>query len=229
MTTAQLEQEQKQAIETEIAPALQKARSLVVKNQDQRIEAATFIKGLKSLRDAIEDKFRPTANKKKAYDIYQDLIETEHAFYDPIDEAVKIANSAVKKFDTEEAIRAQREAQEAEAKRQEAERKERERLEAQAKKAEEKGKVEKAEVLREQAQTVTVAPSFTPPPTPVKKLVWKAKVTNLFSLCKAIVSGQVPFNVVEVRVSALNDFAKGYDGKSKIDGLEFYQEASSRI
>jgi len=229
MTTAILEQEQKQAIESEIAPALQKARALVVKNQDQRSEAVSFVKSLKAMKEKIEERFRPTANKKKAYEVYEDLLETEHAFYDPIDEAVKVTNATVKQFDTQEAMKAQREAQEAEAKRQEAERKERERLEALAKKAEEKGKVEKAELLREQAVTVNVAPSFTPPPQPTKKLIWKAKVTNLFQLCQAIAAGQVPFSVVEIRVSALNDFAKNHDGKTKINGIEFFQEAVTRI
>lgn len=225
----QLNKEQEQVIQQEISPLLQTAKTLVIKNQDQRGDAVLFVKKLKELKEKIEERYHPTRNKQTAYRAYEEALETEKAFYTPIDEAVKISNTAVKTFDTAEALTIQRQAQEAEAKRQEAERIEREKLEAKAKKAEEKGKVEQAEVLREQAENVTVAPKFTPPPAAAKKLVWKARVTNLFALCKAIASGQVPFSVVEVRISALNDFAKNYDGKTKIDGLEFYQEANSRV
>lgn len=229
MKTEILETEQKHVIETEISPLLSKASSLVVKSHDDRFSAVSFIKSLKEMKDRIEERFHPTRNKQAAYKAYEVALETEKSFYSPIDEAVKISNAAVKTFDTNEAIRVMREAREAEAKRQESERKEREKLEEQARKAEEKGKVEKAEVLREQAQSVTVAPSFTPTPVSTKKLIWKCKVTNLFFLCKAIASGQVPFSVVEVRASALNDFAKNHDGKTKIEGLEFYQESNGRI
>jgi hypothetical protein len=229
MTNEILEQEQKQTIETEIVPALQKARSLVVKNHDHRFEAVGFVKSLKAMKEKIEERFHPTQNKERAYEVYKDLVETEHAFYDPIDEALKVTNGTVKTFDTQEAIKIQRQAQEDKAKRQKAEREECERLEAKAMKEAEKGNTEKAEVLLQQAETVTVAPSFTPPPQPAKKLIWKCKVTNLFALCQAIATGQVPFSVVEVRQSALNDFSKNYDGKTKINGIEFYQEAITRI
>lgn len=220
--------EQEKEIQTEVLPALAKARSLVVKDQEDRTLAKSFVESLKKLKENIEERFSPTANKKKAYGVYEALLAAEHAFYDPIDEAISVTNKTVKQFDTQEAIKVQRAAQEAEAKMQEAVRLERKRLLEKARKAEEKGKGEKAEVLREQAETVTVQPTFVPTQA-VKKLVWKARITNLFSVCQAIAKGQVPFSVVEVRVSALNDFAKGYDGKTKIEGIEFYQEASSRI
>lgn len=220
--------EQEHEIQSEVIPALQRARSLVVKDQEDRTLAKSFVEGLKNMKEKIEERFSPTANKKKAYAVYESLLAAEHAFYDPIDEAISVTNKTVKQFDTQEAIKIQRAAQEAEAKRQEAERVEREKLLEKARKAEEKGKAEKAEVLREQAETVTVAPTFVPTQA-VKKLVWKAKVNNLFMVCQAIAKGQIPFSVVEIRVSALNDFAKGYDGKTKIDGIEFYQEVSSRI
>lgn len=227
MTTAQLEPEQKQTIETEIAPALQRARSIVVKNQDQKAEALSFIKTLKGMKEAIEEKFHPTANKKKAYELYEDTLETEKAFYGPIDEAVKISNAAVKSFETEVALQVQRDAQEAEAKRLEAERKERDKLELKAEKAEEKGQVEKAEVYREQAQNVSVTPRFAPPPPSVKKLVWKAKVINPLLACRSIGEGLIPFNAVEFKQSSLNELGKIYETMKKpIPGIEFTQEVA---
>jgi len=228
MTTSQLTTEQQKTIDTEISPIIREARSLIVKSSDDREYAVGFVKKLKHLRERIEERFHPTSNKQQIYKTYQAAVDTEHAFYDDIDTAGKVTKTLVSKFNLEESLKAQREAAAAEAKRLEAERKEREKLEAQAKKAEEKGKTEKAEVLREQAETVQVAPVFTPS-RETKKLVWKARVTNMMQLCKAIGEGQVPYSVLEVRQSALNDFAKGHNGKSPVPGLTFHQEVSTRI
>lgn len=225
----ELELEHKKVIDSEIAPMLQSARSLIVKDNGQRNTAVSIIKKFKDFKEKIEERFKPTANKEKAYKVYKDLIETEKAFYEPIDESIKIITSTVKQFDTTEAIRVQMEQEEAEAKRKDEEEKQREKLNEKAQKAEDRGDLNKAETLREQAENVTVLPKIAPPIQPVKKLIWKAKVTNLFLLCKAIASGQVPFSVVEVRQSALNDFAKNYDGKTKIEGIEFVQDVSGRV
>lgn len=223
--TTETNNEQEAILNTEIVPAKMKANELIVKSADDRISAVGFCHTLKELKETIEAKCHFTQNKKKAYIAYEGALDTEGLFYKPIDEAIKVVNQKIKSYDTAEAIKAQQIAAKAEADRLEKERIEREKLEAKAKKAEEQGKTEKAEALREQAETVTVAPVFTPP-TNGKKLVWKCEVTSIMQLCKAITDGQVPFNVLEVRQSALNDFAKSYDGKSKIDGLRFWQETS---
>lgn len=227
MTT--LMTEEKQTIETEIQPILVKANQITVKNEMQKSNAVILVKTMSELKDRIEDRFHPTKNKETAYKAYQDALDTEKAFYSQLDVSIKQVKQIVKNYETEVAIAQQREAQRLEAERLDRERKEREKLEAKAVKLEESGKKAKAEMIREQAQNVQVLPEFAPPQMPTKKLIWKARCTNLFLLCKAIASGQVPFSVVEVRLSALNDFAKNYDGKTKVDGLEFYQEVASRI
>ena len=221
-------EETEKVIETEASQFLVKANSFLIKTDEQRGEAVSFVKFLKERKTRIEEDYHFTKNKQDAYKTYEGALDTEKKIYGPFDEAIKVTNTTVKQFDTQEAIKVQMAAQEAEAKRQEQERLEREKILEKARKAEEKGKVEKAEVLREQAETVSVQPTFVPTQA-VKKLVWKAKVNNLFLVCQAIAKGQIPFSVVEIRVSALNDFAKGYDGKTKIDGIEFYQESNSRI
>jgi len=284
VNTLQLEEEQKQTIETEISPLLEKARCLVVKNQGERMEAVNFLKGLKILKDKIEERFHPTQNKKMAYETYSASLDTEKAFYEPIDNAERISKRTVKDFDTSETLRIQREAREAEEKRLQQEREETAKREAEAKaeqEAEEKRQLEEFERLEEEkkkkqelqqaateagnakvagiaAKEVTKIDSqiervveesdkkieeiqrkaeespapkmkFTPPPAPTKKLVWKARVTNMMKLCRSVGAGDVPFNVVEARGSALNDFAKSHDGKTKIEGIEFYQESTGRI
>lgn len=284
MTNLQLETEQKQVLETEISPILETAKSMVVKNQEQRSFAASFIAQLKDLKENIETRFHPTANKKKAYEVYESLLATERAFYNPIAEAEAIAKKSVRDFDTSETLRIQREQREAQEKEEQKEREEKAKREAEAKaeqEAEEKRQLEEFERLEEEKrkkialqqsatesgnakvagiaakevakieseiqkvseegekkldeikQKAEEAPAlkmaFKPAPMPVKKLVWKARITNMMKVCRAIGSGDVPFNVVEVRQSALNDFAKDYDGKTKIEGLEFYQESTGRI
>ena len=67
------------------------------------------------------------------------------------------------------------------------------------------------------------------PQNPVKKLAWKARVSNTMKLCRSVVAGDVPFNIIEVSQVELNKFAKGYDGETKIEGLEFYQESTGRL
>ena len=228
MNTLQLDPEQKIAVESEVIPLFETAKALTVKNPDQRAIAVSFIKQAKEAKEKIEERFHPTKNKQTAYKHYEDLLLTEKAFYAPIDEAVKIVNETVKKFDLEESKRVQREAEEAEAKRRADERKQQEKLEKKAEKAEGKGNIEQAEVLREQAANVNIAPTFIPP-AQTKKLIWKARVINPLKACKSISEGLIPFNAVEFKQSALNDLGKAYDGKSVIPGIEFYQDVSSRI
>lgn len=229
MTPSQVEMEQKKTLEQEVKPLILKTANLCVKSQEDKEILIKEIKTANELKDRIEERFHPTENKEKARKVYEALLATEHEFYDPIDEFLSSGKKAIKRYETEEAIRIQREAQLAEAKRQDIERKEKERLEEKARKAEEKGKVEQAEALREQAETVVVQPVFTPPPKTAAKLVWKAKVKNMFALCRSIADGLIPFNVLKVSQSDLNSWAKGHDGKTDVPGIEFYQEAATRI
>lgn len=228
METATMEMEQKQVIETEIAPMLERAKSLVIRSQEDRRFAAETVKSFKEMRERIEDVFHPTKNKQTAYKAYTDALDSEKAFYGPIDEAEKLTKAAIKTFDTQEAIKAQKEAELAEAKRRDEEAKRAEKLEAQAQKAEERGNIEKAEALREQAQA-PVAPSFTPPPTGTKKLTTKAEVINRMKLCKLIAEGVIPFSVIEINQAQLNAWAKTQDPKAQFDGIRLYQEANGRV
>ena len=61
-----LELEQKQALDTEVVPAARQAVAMVVSNHEERGVAADFVKGLRELKVKIEERFKPTANRKKA-------------------------------------------------------------------------------------------------------------------------------------------------------------------
>lgn len=227
--TVETMESEKQIIETEITPMLERARSIHIMTREQRGFAENMVKSLKEMRARIEETFHPTRNKQAAYKAYDAALETEKSFYGPIDEAEKLTKAAIKKFDTAIALKAQQEAERQEAERRDREAKERAKLEAKAEKELAKGNEAKAETLLEQAENVKLAPSFTPPPEAVKKLVTKARVLNMFKLCKLICEGLVPYSVIEVKQSALNDWAKSQDPKSKMDGIEFTQEVNGRI
>lgn len=294
-----LEIEQKQVLETEVTPLVNQARSLIVKNYEQRSEAVSFAERIKAFKKSIEDRFAPTGNKKKAYELYEATLATEKAFYVPLDQALEITKNTVNVFDRDEALRVQREAEVARVKRQEEERKERERLEdialeeklkaaealrleneareraaaAQIELDEAKLKVaqasiagdkvaekvaeiqvtakekeikvetqnaetlevkaaesdEKAALATDQSKDVVIETKFTPPPAPVKKLIWKAKVVSVRIACRSIGEGLIPFQAVEFKQSILNDMGKNYDGVTRIPGIEFTQDVSGRL
>jgi len=98
--------------------------------------------------------------------------------------------------------------------------------EAAAKALEAKGDDFSAEVLREQ-QTAEFVP---PPPAPKsalkKRKIWRARVTDMKSLCAAIAAGKCPIDVVSVNQSAANELAKAMKSELNIDGLEAYCEES---
>ena len=93
------------------------------------------------------------------------------------------------------------------------------------------------EEIQAKAEEPAPAPlKFTPPPAPTKKLFWKARVTNMMKLCREIGKGNVPFSVVDISQSKLNDFAKSHFSAldtegfvPKIEGLDFYQETIGRL
>lgn len=284
MSNAILEPEQKQTIDLEITPLLNRAANLVVKSDGDRALLVQDIKSAEELKERIEGKFHPTANKVASYEVYQAALDTEHQFYDPINAFIAAAKRVVKGWDTSETLRIQREQREAIEKREQAEREEKAKREAEAlaaQEAEERRQLEEFERLEKEkkakldlqkaatesgnAKVAGIAAKevakidnqietvrqegeqkiaeiqskaeeppvekmkFTPPPAQIKKLVWKARVTNMIKLCRQIGEGNVPFSVVDVQQSKLNDFAKAYDGQTKIEGLEFYQESTGRI
>lgn len=280
----EIEVEKRQTIEFEVSPLERRAGTLVVRTSEDRVTLVHDIKDAEALKERIEEKFHPTANKVAAREVYEGALDTEKQFYAPIDLFITNGKRAVKVWDTNETLRIQRQQREEQDKKDQAEREEKARREAEAKaaqEAEEKRQLEEFERLEKekkakldlqkaaeesgnakvagiaarevaklenQIETVkqegaekiaeirekAEAPApekvkFQPPPEAVKKLITKGRVINMTKLCRAIADGLVPFSVVEVRVSELNDFAKKQDPNKKIDGLEFYQEATGRL
>lgn len=228
----QLEKEQKEVFQKEVQPIVNYANVLVIKSSEDSIGAQSTLKELKRRRAAIHEKFDPPV--RAAHTAWKAAKDLYNFFVNPFDQAEVIIKRKVVTFEEQERRKREEEARLAEAKRQEAERKEREKLEAQAKAAEEKGKTEKAEALREKAETVTVAPSFTPPPPPqVKgtafKKTWRATVTDKMALIREVAAGNLPHTVLDVNPSVLNGLAKTWKDTRKFGGVDFREETDMSV
>lgn len=224
MSNLTLENEQKQLIETEVAPVVKMANDLVVKSDDQSLEAQEILKNIKSKRKKISDFFGPM--KTKAHAAWKEICNSESFVDAPLEQAERTVKNKVITYSQEVERKRQEEARLAEAKRLEAERKEREKLEEQARKAEANGKTEKAEALREKAEQVVVQPTFIAPAAAPKtngtafKKVWKGECTDLLALCKAIAEGRAPVSLVVASQSEINSYAKVIKDTMQVPGLK---------
>lgn len=213
-------------LENEIQPIIQKAQALVIKTPEESVSAQEILKEIKVRQKTVIEKIGPLV--ADAYKAWKGIKDFENSLMKPLESAETVIKRKIIEFQQMLEQKRQEEARKAEAARLEAERKEREKLEAQAQKAEEKGKVEKAEALREQAETVTVAPVFTPPPVSATlkgasfSETWKGEVTDIMALCQAIVDGKASPTMVLVNESAINAHAKANKDKWPIAGVRFF-------
>lgn len=127
--------EQKTTLELEVLPLANKV--IVVKNQEDRALVVADIRSAELLAEKIEERFHPTANKVTAYRAYEQALDTEKQFYNPINAFIKKAKEIVKSFDTSETLRIQREAREAEERQRQKEREEQAKRDAELKAAQE--------------------------------------------------------------------------------------------
>jgi colicin import membrane protein len=109
----------------------------------------------------------------------------------------------------------------------EAARKEQEKLQAQAQRAAEKGKVEKAAELEQRAATV-VAPVIHREPPKVTGIsareVWKAEVTDLAALVKAIAEGKAPLALVQANTTVVGQQARSLKQDFQVPGVKVWAE-----
>ena len=169
----------------------------------------------------------------------EDAHQTHKSICDKEKEAIKpwvIAKSKIAEernnYQLEEKrirLEAQRKAEAIEVERVE---KERKRLLEQAIKLEEKGKTEQAEAKLEQAENVYVEPVFVP--SVVEKKIelsfggsvssqqdFDVVVTDIKTICKAVVDGKLPVGIIDIKNNALKTFCKLNQIKNgDIEGLQ---------
>jgi hypothetical protein len=203
-------------IETKSNDLVTQAQSTAIKTQGQYINAAEFLKSIKTLKKEIVGTFKPIIDK--AYAAHKEACSQKNKYLSPLEGAEKLINNKMSDWDDEQERKRRLE----QAKIDEKARKEAEKLAERAKKAEEKGNTEKADELKEQAQEKEIAVPVAPPATPKveglsKRVIWKAKVTD---------PNKVPREYLTVNMTLLNTIARSTKGTLKVEGVEFYPEKS---
>lgn len=207
-------------IREEVLPVVREANQIAVASSEQFQSASDFLKAIKNAQKKVKDFFSPL--KESTRSAWKAVCDKERSMLDPIEAAEKEIKSKLLSYQQEqERLRLEQERKlqaEAEARA----RKERERLSARAGKAEASGKEEKAEALREQAESV-VAPIVSVQSEAPKvegisiRKTWRARVVNAKAISR---------EWLIVNEKALQAFARSTKGTVKVDGVEFFEEAS---
>lgn len=193
-----------EALEFEILPWPDKARALAVVDQATCNAAGEFLKGIKALGNEIDTQCDP--NIARWYEGHRSATTQKRELKAPLVEAETIIKRAIATWMTEQ-----------ERQRQEEQR----RLREIARKEEEERRVAEALELEiagehEMAQETLTLPTPTPTielPKPVSapgvtmRETWKAEVTDLRALCRAIGAGTVPVECVKADLVTLNRLA----------------------
>lgn len=208
-------------IQRESATTLTIAKTFKITSTAQYEEAGGKLKGIMALKKKVADTFDP--HIKRAFDAHRSLVAEKKEHEAPLLEAEQALKKSMLAFQlAEEAKR-----REAEAKAQEEARKAQEKLEAKAAKAAEKGKVEKAAALQATAASIVapIIPSTTPKLAGVSvRVTWRAEVTNLMELVKAVAAGTVPINALQADTTFLNTQAKAMKDTLPYPGVKAVQE-----
>jgi len=207
---------QEQELKTEIVRADEQVRAIVVKTKDDFEIASAYILSLKDLRKKVIVYWKDM--KGKTHQAWKAVCDSEKNMLDPVDRNIKILDQKNRAFLTEqENIRKeeQRKLDEDRRKKEEAERR---RLEERAARAEEKGKLEKAEQLREKKEDVYIPPATVEPEiekttrtdagTISQKKDIEIRITDPMAILRAVVAGQLPIGIVEIKESKLKQAIK---------------------
>lgn len=193
-------------------------QNMNIKTQEQYVSASNALIAVKDLKKEIGDTFDTLVDKTNA--AHKEACKQRKKHLDPAKLLEKTINDKIGVWDDEQDRKRRIE----QAKLDEKARKEAEKLAERARKAEAKGNTEKAEELNEQAEekefAVPVAPSTAPPVEGlVKKVTWKAWVTDINKLPEEYV-------VRTPNMPMLNAVARSTKGTIKLPGVEFKSEKS---
>jgi hypothetical protein len=215
----------------EVMPIPQRARLIVVSDQRSLEDANLMFLDIKALRKKIADTFDPII--AAAHKAHSEAIAQRKLVEEPLIVAERWLNGQVTDYKREQdRIRAEEE----ERLRQEAIKavafqrlqEETERL-AEAAALEAAGAKEEAEALVAEAIEEREKPieAYVPPPAAPKvelegaavKTYWRAEVTDLKALCRAIVEGTCPVSYVEPNMTVLNMQARALKKEMVIPGV----------
>lgn len=208
-------------IQRESTNTLATAKSFRIAEHKQYEEAGGMLRGIMALKKKVAETFDP--HIKRAYDAHRSLVAEKKSHESPLEQAEQALKRSMLSYQLVE----EQKRREDEALAQEEARKQRERLEAQAAKAAAKGRIEKAEALQATAAAVVapIIPTSTPKLAGVSvRVTWRATVTNLMELVKAVAAGVVPLNALQADTTFLNNQARAMKETLAYPGVKAEQE-----
>lgn len=205
------------ALVREFSPLAERARALVVSDQDSHATALESIKALRGVEKKLEEHYEPT---RKALDTAKkELLRARDSMIAPFAEARGIVDRAASEYEREQrrlAEQAEREARE------KARREEEERQLRDAIAAEEAGDTQQAEAILEQPVEVPVVRVE----APVAKVAgvsaretWAAEITDKLALIRHVAAHPDLVGLLEANMPALNQQARSLKGEMRIPGV----------
>ena len=197
----------------------ERARTLVVMDNESMERAHAMLTDIRALRKEIQDTFRPLA--EKAHQAHRAILQKQKEAEAPLVEAENYLRPAIRAYmDEQERIRREQEARLHE----EARMAEEERRLEEALRAEQEGNHKEAEEI------LTEKPGFIPAPivprgTPkvdmrLFRRTWKVRVVSLKALVQAAAQNEFLLPYLMANEAALNQVARAQKGMMNIPGVE---------
>lgn len=212
-------------IEKEVSEIVLTAKAMTVKDNDQEAFAVEFLKVIARGKKQVGEEF--DEGVKNAHSLHKALTAQRKKYLDPLDEADDILRKSIKEY----RLNMERERQAEEA-RQKAildasVKADQDRLLKQAKEAEDAGDLLKSNKLAMDAVSISAGSCFVESKAASQegmsnKIVWKGRVTDLDKLPRE-------FLIITADQRAIDAYAKKFENKNTIPGVEFYQDVDMRI
>lgn len=210
-----------QALILEATKTVEVAKSLTINNNEEYETAASQLSAIKKKANELDTKRKSMTKpldeaKKKIMDLFRDPIQK-------LNDAEGFIKRGIASYQHKLEMARREEQRKAD----EAARKERERLERHAAKAAEKGRDEKAQEFEERASMVQApvvayeAPKVSGVST---RENWKAEVTDLPALVKAVAEGKAPASFLTANMTEINRVAKALRKDADYPGVRVYSE-----
>jgi hypothetical protein len=213
-------------IQREAYTFAERAKLVAITDNESYTLAANTLKSIKDYLRRVDERLEP--GKKAAYAAYQewlDLIRDAKAPYLEAEAHIKLQIAA---YQREEEIKRQAEERRL---REIARKQEEERRLQDAILAEQEGNHDEAEAILQ--ETACVVPPIVEKSMPKVEgisttLIWRARVTNLMALVRAVARGEAPLNLLMANDTAVNGMARSLKGSMRYDGIEVYSETIVR-
>lgn len=216
-------------LQTEMAPIIQRANAITVRNADDRSDAMEFTKAVKRGQETVTEYFKKS--KSLTYASWKEVCRQESDLLDPLKAAEKRVKLTVTTYDDEEKDRRLAEQRRLQAEADERARKEREKL------AREAAKLKTPELREERleaAAAVTAPVVMVAAPEKQKgeasRQTWHMRLTDKVALIQEAANGnELAASLLEFNQSAGDQLARTIKGNVTIKGVAMYAKTSLSV